>query len=101
MGEPDEAVDAVQEQVRQALAENRGLEVFAGRTKAFLGRKVRGTPLDLSALTGVVSYEPGELVLVARPGTRLSEVEALLAGENQYFAFEPPAWGEAATLGGQ
>jgi glycolate oxidase FAD binding subunit len=40
------------------------------------------------------------LVLVARPGTRLSEIETLLDGEGQYFAFEPPGWGEAATIGG-
>lgn len=100
MEESNHVADAIQDQVRQALADNAALEIFAGRTKSFLGRKQSGAPLDVSALKGVVSYEPGELVLVARPGTRLSEIETLLNGENQYFAFEPPGWGEAATIGG-
>ena len=100
MTESNNAADMVQEQVRQALADNASLEIFAGRTKAFLGRTMSGAPLDLSGLTGVVSYEPGELVLVARPGTLLSELEGLLDGEQQYFAFEPPGWGQAATIGG-
>ena len=100
MNRGDDAADAIQERVRQALAENAALKLFAGRTKSFLGRQHPGIPLDLSALTGIVSYEPDELVLVARPGTKLSEVEALCHSENQYFAFEPPAWGAAATIGG-
>ena len=100
MNHGDDLADAIQERVRQALAENAALKIFAGRTKSFLGRRHDGIPLDLSALTGVVSYEPNELVLVARPGTKLSEIEALCRSENQYFAFEPPAWGAAATLGG-
>ena len=100
MTELSNAADAIRQQVCQALADDAALEIFAGRTKAFLGRTLTGVPLDLSALSGVVSYEPGELILVARPGTRLSELEALLDGERQYFAFEPPAWGAAATIGG-
>ena len=100
MNHGDDAADAIQERVRQALAENAALKIFAGRTKSFLGRRHDGIPLDLSALTGIVSYEPNELVLVARPGTKLSELEALCHSENQYFAFEPPAWGAAATIGG-
>ncbi len=100
MTESNSAADAVQEQVRRALADNAPLEIFAGRTKSFLGRTLSGAPLDLSRQTGFVSYEPGELVLVARPGTLLSELEALLDGEQQYFAFEPPGWGQAATIGG-
>ena len=100
MEESNRVADSIQEQVRQALAEHAALEVFAGGSKSFLGRKQSGAPLDVSALRGVVSYEPGELVLVARPGTRLSEIETLLDGEGQYFAFEPPGWGEAATIGG-
>ena len=93
MNQGDDAADAIQERVRQALAKNAALKIFAGRTKSFLGRRHDGIPLDLSALTGVVSYEPNELVLVARPGTKLSDIEALCRSENQYFAFEPPAWG--------
>ena len=100
MNHGDDAADAIQERVRHALAKNAALNIFAGRTKSFLGRHHEGIPLDLSTLTGIISYEPNELVLVARPGTKLSKIEALCHGENQYFAFEPPAWGAAATIGG-
>ena len=100
MTEPAHAADTIREHVRQALANDAAREIFAGRTKTFLGRTITGAPHDLGALSGVVGYEPGELILVARPGTRLSELEALLDGERQYFAFEPPAWGAEATIGG-
>ncbi|MGY8823460.1 MAG: glycolate oxidase subunit GlcE [Candidatus Latescibacterota bacterium] len=103
MGEFTNAMDsalAVQERVREALAADEPLDIYAGSTKGELGRQVRGTPFDVSRVEGVVSYEPGELILVARPGTALREVEGMLASENQYFAFEPPAWGEGATIGG-
>ena len=100
MNHGDDLAGTIQERVRQALAENAALKIFAGRTKSFLGRQHDGIPLDLSALTGIISYEPNELVLVARSGTKLSDIEALCRSENQYFAFEPPAWGAAATIGG-
>ena len=48
--------------------------------------------LDVSRLAGIVDYEPAELVLTARPGTPLQEIEALLAGNGQMLAFEPPDW---------
>ncbi len=95
-----DSASAVQERVRQALAANEPLDIYAGSTKGELGRQVRGTPLDVSGVEGVVSYEPGELILVARPGTALRQVEAMLEKENQYFAFEPPSWGQWATVGG-
>ncbi len=100
MNHGDDLAGTIQERVRQALAENAALKIFAGRTKSFLGRQHDGIPLDLSALTGIISYEPNELVLVARSGTKLNDIEALCRSENQYFAFEPPAWGAAATIGG-
>lgn len=91
---------AIQERVRQALAVDEPLDIYGGSTKGELGRQVRGTPFDVSHVRGIVSYEPGELVLVVRPGTALHEVEAILEKENQYFAFEPPSWGQGATVGG-
>ena len=48
--------------------------------------------LDVSRLAGVLDYEPAELVLTARPGTPLKEIEALLAGAGQMLSFEPPDW---------
>ena len=56
--------------------------------------------LDVSGHAGIVAYDPAELVLTARAGTRLNVIESLLAANGQMLAFEPPHFGEAATLGG-
>ncbi|CAM5189635.1 Glycolate oxidase FAD binding subunit OS=Castellaniella defragrans OX=75697 GN=HNR28_000817 PE=4 SV=1 [Castellaniella defragrans] len=92
------------EQVATARAAKRALRIRGGGTRAFYGNPwpVDQTAgwLDLSAYHGVVNYEPSELVLTARAGTRLSEIESLVAGEGQMLAFEPPRFGEGGTLGG-
>jgi glycolate oxidase FAD binding subunit len=96
------------EVIAEAAASARVLEVRSGGSKRDVGRPRRGTSLvDLSALTGVVAYEPSELVLTARPATPLADVEALLASRGQMLAFEPwdhgPLFGRApgeATIGG-
>lgn len=56
--------------------------------------------LDLSGLTGVLEYDPGEYTFTALAGTPLAEVEALLAGHRQYLPFDPPLVRRGATLGG-
>ena len=70
-----------------------------GGSKAFYGQRPRGDVLDTRAHAGVVDYEPTELVITARAGTPLKELESVLAGQRQILAFEPPHFGEA-TLGG-
>ncbi len=63
-------------------------------SKAALGRPIQTAHgLDLSRLTGVVDYEPAELVLTVRPATPIAEIEALLAEQRQILAFEPPDFG--------
>ena len=69
-------------------------------TKDFYGESREGAPLDLTSYRGVVEYEPSELVLTARCGTPLSEIEALLAHHRQFLAFEPPSLGGDPTIGG-
>ena len=97
---PD-SVEAVHQCVNRALADQTPLHVHGCRTKARLGRRLEGgTPLNLSGLDELIDYDPNELILVARPGMRLQTAEELLAGKNQQFAFEPPHWGAAATIGG-
>jgi glycolate oxidase FAD binding subunit len=76
------------------------LMIAAGASKAFLGEQASGQPLNVSNHRGVVHYEPGELVLTARAGTPLAEIEQVLAEKNQRLAFEPPHYGATATLGG-
>ncbi|QSA98994.1 glycolate oxidase subunit GlcE [Methylococcus sp. EFPC2] len=69
-------------------------------SKAFYGRAAEGQTLDVRGHRGIVHYEPTELVLTARAGTRLAEIEAALAERGQMLAFEPPHFGPDATLGG-
>jgi glycolate oxidase FAD binding subunit len=66
-------------------------ELVAGGTKRGIGHPMDSAVLDLSALSGVVDYQPGELVLTARPATSLTHIEALLAAQGQRLGFEPPA----------
>ncbi len=80
------------EAVAQAAAAGEALEVRGGGSKRGYGRPARGRVLDLSALCGVLEYEPAELVLTARAATPLSEVEALLDAQGQMLAFEPVRW---------
>lgn len=80
-------------------------ELVAGGSKRGIGRPVAAPLLDLSALSGIVDYQPGELVLTARPATPLTQVETLLAPQRQRLAFEPPVAGildpaRDQTLGG-
>jgi glycolate oxidase FAD binding subunit len=80
-------------------------ELVAGGTKRRIGRPVAGEVLDLTALRGVVDYQPGELVLTARPATPISEIENLLDAQRQRLGFEPPpatllGAGQNQTLGG-
>lgn len=75
----------------------RPLAPTGGGSKQAVGRPVSADILHLSALSGVVDYEPGEMVLTVRAGTPLREVERLLAAERQRLAFEPPDFG--ALLG--
>ena len=90
----------VEEAVRWALGNDKPLELAGQRTKRAIGRPSQtDLTLDLSGLTGVTLYEPAELVLSARAGTPLSEIEALLDKNNQEFAFEPMDYGP--MLGGE
>jgi len=96
----NEVIDEWCARVRAAAAAGAALEIRGGGSKAFYGRAPRGELLDTRAYRGVVSYEPTELVVTARAGTPLAELEALLAGHGQMLAFEPPHFGPQATVGG-
>jgi glycolate oxidase FAD binding subunit len=87
-------------QVREATARGTPLRIVGGDTKRFYGRPAVGTPLETPAHRGILSHDPAELVLTARGGTLLAEVEAQLASQGQRLPFEPPHFGVAATIGG-
>jgi glycolate oxidase FAD binding subunit len=76
------------------------LRVRGGGTKDFYGNEPRGELLDTRAYAGILSYEPTELVVTARCGTPLSSLENILQEAGQWLPFEPPHFGEGATLGG-
>jgi glycolate oxidase FAD binding subunit len=86
--------------VRQAAEDGRTLRLRGGGTKDFWGQSLTGEVLDTRAYQGIVSYEPSELVVTARCGTPLAELEAALAEKGQCLAFEPPHFGPGATVGG-
>ncbi len=95
-----EFIAEVCERVREAAARKSALRIVGGATKDFYGAKLEGEPFAMSAYTGIIAYEPKELVVTVRAGTRLAELEAALAAERQMLAFEPPHFGDAATIGG-
>jgi len=90
----------IRERIRDAAARKTPLQLRGGGSKDFYGGALAGEVLDTRGHAGVVSYEPTELVVTARCGTPLTELEATLAERGQMLAFEPPHFGAAATLGG-
>ncbi len=88
------------ERVRAAGAARAPLRLRGGGTKDFYGGEPQGELFDTRAHAGIVSYEPTELVVTARCGTPLAELEAALEEEGQMLPFEPPHFGAGATLGG-
>ena len=103
---PSNAAD-VMDAVADAVRTGERLEIRGGGSKAQIGAPRDVRMLDMSGLSGVVDYDPAELVLTAKPGTPLSVIKDMLAGEGQMLAFDPfdhgPLFGRppgAATLGG-
>ncbi len=96
------------EAVAWAAGERMAMEIVGAASKRGFGRPVEAPCLlDLSALSGVVGYEPEELILTASAGTPIAELERLVAQRQQHLAFEPadlgPLFGATAgrgTLGG-
>jgi len=101
---PDQYDDAkqLQDQVLRALDEQTPLNIVGGNSKHFLGKASQKENLILDTRThrGIIEYDPRELVLTARAGTPLKEIEATLAENGQMLSFEPPHFAGEATLGG-
>lgn len=92
------------QQVQDAQAEGRRLSILGGNTKPFYGETLpdasSGEPLSLAAYQGIINHEPSELVLTARAGTLMADIESALDDHGQMLGFEPPRFGDNATLGG-
>ena len=93
-------VDQLAHAIREAAAKRTALRIRGGGTKDFYGGALQGEVLETRAYSGIVDYDPTELVLVARAGATLAEVDALLREHGQMLGFEPPHFGDAATIGG-
>src|ERR1700687_1917981 len=97
-------MDTALQDLRRRVIDSQGaktpLRLRGAGTKDFYGERCDGTLLDMRGYCGVVDYEASELVITARCGTSLSEVESLLARHQQFLAFEPPAFGGDPTIGG-
>lgn len=89
-------------EVQEAVREGAPLIPVAGGTHTATAPDPDGPlrALDVGGLAGVVDYDPAELTFTARPGTRLDEIDAMLAANGQHLPFDPPRLGDAATIGG-
>ena len=98
----DPVLCPITERIRAAASAADGtfLCIRGHGTKDFYGEMPQGEPLLTGALTGITSYEPSELVVTARAGTPLVELESALAAQGQCLPFEPPRFGAGGTVGG-
>ena len=100
----DSTLAPIADRVRAAVADQTPLRIRGGGTKDFHGLALQGEVIDTRGFSGILSYEPSELVVTVRAGTPLAELEAVLAAQGQCLPFEPPHFGRgdhsAATVGG-
>ena len=85
-----ELLEEMVQRVRRASQDGSPLRLVGGGSKDGFGQSLHGEPLDTRGYTGIVSYEPSELVVTVRCGTPLAELEAALAAHGQCLPFEPP-----------
>ena len=93
-------IDLFHEQILAAVKNKTPLSIEGGGTKSWYGNSNSYTKLDTRIYSGILEYQPEELVITACAGTPLKEIEAALAEKNQMLAFEPPHFGEGTTFGG-
>ena len=91
--------------VRAARTDRAPFEIVAAGTRRAAGNPMADLPLlDVSGVSGIIDYQPEELIITARPGTPLAELKAVLAQKNQCLGFDPVDWvllgGAHGTLGG-
>jgi len=91
----------IAERVKAARADRTPLYLTAGGSRRdCMGRRCAAEDFDLSGHQGIVDYQPEELVLTVRAGTRLADIDAILEERGQHLSFEPPRFSPAATIGG-
>lgn len=89
------------EALKTAFDSESSLKIVAGNTKHFMGRQTTTDQvLNIGEHSGIVAYEPIELIMTVLSGTKLTEISAALAEHNQMLSFEPPNFDGQATIGG-
>jgi glycolate oxidase FAD binding subunit len=96
----DPALIPLIERIHAARNAGAQLDIRGSGSKGFYGETPQGEAFDVTGLSGISSYEPTELVVTARCGTTLAELETVLAEKGQCLPFEPPHFGAGATVGG-
>ena len=96
----DIALQTLIDKVQTANAAKTSLNICGGGSKSFYGETANGEVLDTRLLSGISSHQPSELVVTARCGTSLAELEASLSEKGQCLPFEPPHFSADSTVGG-
>lgn len=98
---PDQDLsEQIADRIRTASESGQALNIVGHGSKSFYGRPATGETLEMSGHSGIINYEPTELVLTARAGTPIDLIEEALAQNGQMLAFEPPSFAGNATIGG-
>ena len=100
MSQSNPQINSFREQILSAAKNKTPLSIEGGGTKSWYGNPNNHAKLNTRIYSGILEYQPEELVITACAGTPLKEIEAILKEKNQVFAFEPPHFGENATFGG-
>ncbi|MFY8063405.1 MAG: glycolate oxidase subunit GlcE, partial [Usitatibacteraceae bacterium] len=96
----DQGLQQFRDRIASASANGTALRIRGNGTKDWYGQELNGEVLDTTEFSGIVSYDPTELVITARAGTTLREIGKALAEKKQMLAFEPPRFDGLATIGG-
>ncbi|MEK0435611.1 MAG: hypothetical protein RL369_1660 [Pseudomonadota bacterium] len=96
----DQVLQQFRDRITAATRSGTALRIRGNGTKDWYGQELNGELLDTSAYSGIISYDPTELVVTARAGTNLREIGKALAEKKQMLAFEPPRFDGLATVGG-
>jgi len=90
----------IQQQLVDAFQSKSALNITGNNSKTWYGRTSHGLPLNVAGHSGIINYQPSELVIKVRAGTTLSEIADCLDEQRQRLPFDPPYYGEHATIGG-
>jgi glycolate oxidase FAD binding subunit len=87
-------------EVKEAFENKSPLSIHGMKSKSFLRYQDEGTALNTMEHTGIIAYEPTELVVTVRAGTPIQTLQSILAEQNQTLVFDPPRFHQKGSVGG-